>query len=182
MKTISIKKSAMWAMENRDSIMRVARNVKVIYSVARLGSRVVTKINLATVYFDAVISVFDAVDKYFDYKRAVEKTKQLQLELSAYKREFENLKAQYEEMLQTEAYMIDMHQKEMDERIKVQREDQKVLKMIYEQTGIHLEMIKTLILDARKNYMYDDEMRSLEKKYHEAIHARMEITLQIIGG
>lgn len=182
MKTISIRKSAQWAMDNQDSIRRVARNVKVIYSVTRYGSRALTKINPVTVYFDAILSVFEAATAYANYRRAVEQTKQLALELETCQKEFENLKAQYEELLETERVKIERHIKKIKAEIDVQRERQSAFKMVYEQTGKHLEMIKRLIIEQRKNYMYDDDIRDLEKKYVEAIHVRMEIAIQIIGG
>ncbi|HOV91205.1 MAG TPA: hypothetical protein PKW07_10915 [Syntrophorhabdaceae bacterium] len=182
MRTISIKKSVQWVMDNQDSIKRVGRNVRVIFNVTRYGSKALSKINPVTVYLDAVVSVSEAITAYFNYRKAVERTKQLALELEACMTEFLNLKAEYEERLKTEKTKLDIHTQMIKAEIDIRMENHDVLKHIYEQSGRYLEFIQRIIAEQKRNYMYEDELRNLEKKYVEAIHARIEITMRILGG
>lgn len=92
------------------------------------------------------------------------------------------MKAQYEEMLKTEQVEINTHIHLIQEKISSDRDRFELLKKIYDQTGEHLEMIKNQLFNLKRNYMSDDEIRKLEKKYLEAIHARLNITNIIIGG
>lgn len=182
MKTVDIKKFVHLAVENPQDIQRVGRNVKIIYQFIRYGKKALTKVNPTLVYIDAVISVTDAFVQYFTYRKAVEVTKQLQIKLETRKIELANLKAQYEEMLKTEQVEINTHIHLIQEKISSDRDRFELLKKIYDQTGEHLEMIKNQLFNLKRNYMSDDEIRKLEKKYLEAIHARLNITNIIIGG
>lgn len=182
MKSLSLHKSIRFSAHNYDRTLRVARNVRVIYNIARFGRGALTKLNPAMVYVDAFISLIDVYNSYISYKKAVERTKQLEHELETCKIELSNLRKQYEEILKTEKLRLEKFNEAVDKKIEIQREKQKIIKLIYEQTGKHLEDLKKFILEAKRNYMSDDSMVSLEKKYHKAIHARIEITLHLLGG
>ncbi len=182
MKTIDLRKSFVWAVENRDSLFRTVKNVHVGYKILRLGSTATLPVHPVMIYCEALISLFEAVNAYFGYRRAAEKTKQLSMQLETLRVEIENLRAQSAEMIETEKQRLDNHAKVIVAQIGLQRKKEGSLMQIYEHTGKHLGMIKSLILEQRANHMYSDEIKDLEIKYLQAIRARINITLQITGG
>lgn len=177
MKAVNLSKVFSSFSYNFNKANRIVRNVRVVYYAGRYGKSVLTKINPALVCVDAVFSVLELVSSYYKYKTAKEKTIQLQMQLQTYKQELENLKLQYDEMLKTEQVELTQRQRVIDEKIELSKAQQKQLKHIYDQTGKHLEFIKDLIIQRKKDSLYDDEMMLLEQKYISAIHARLDLAL-----
>jgi len=171
-----------WIDSQGDTIRRGFRTVRVVYNISRVSSKAISKLNPALVCIDTFISLVDLGTSYFKYRKTAEQTKQLQLQLEAYTIELLNFKAQCEEILQTEIFKLEKESELLEERLKLQRQAEELLKIIYEQAKQYLETIRDLILEHKTSSVSDDEIVDLEKKYHEALQARMQLTLFIIGG
>jgi len=182
MKTVNLQRIVEPTSSDYSRVMRVSRNVRLIYGITRFGSKAFTKVNPAMVYIDAFLSVVDAVDSYFTYKKAVEQTKQLTLQLEAYESELEALKIQLNKIYETEKQSLELHKEQIERKIEIQKEEDELMKKLYDQSGKHLELIGNLLQEIKKHYLSDEQLREIENKYYEALHARLEITIKILGG
>lgn len=182
MKTVSIHEFAKTVYENRGRTERTIRSIRVVYSIIRYGSKAASKVNPLTLAIDALISVLDAFRSYIAYRKAKEVTKQLEYELKAAAEIFIAKKAEFEELFQTEKLQIDLEIEKIRKKILKDEEKMNILKKIYDESGEHLRVISKIIKEHKRTYLDDEKLRALEQKYIEAVHARMTITLTVIGG
>lgn len=182
MKTVFIHEFAKTVYENRARTERTIRSIRVVYSIIRYGSKAASKVNPLTLAIDAIISVLDAFRSYIAYRKAREVTKQLEYELKAAEETFIAKKAEFEELFQTEKLKIDLHIEEIRQKILKDEEKMKLLQKIYDESGEHLKIISKILKEHKRTYLGDERLRELEQKYIEAVHARMTITITIIGG
>ncbi len=166
-----------------DKAKKIGRNAKIIYNFAKYGSKGLTKINPATVYIDAVISVGEAVVSFYQYQNAKEITKQLIMDLDKIKHEFSNKKIEVgviEKTLKREnKASIELKQKELGD---ARGNWNTTLKPIYEHSKNYLYKLKENFETIRKEYPSSDRIKDIEKKYKEALEANISATLFIIGG
>lgn len=180
MKVISVTKPSIGLSELFNDTSRITRNVNII--IAKSGRKALSKANLHTAFFDAMISVVEAFDAYIEYKTVCEQTKQLELELKSIKKYFYTQKKIFSELLETEKKEIELSQQKIISDISVRREQQQILLKINEEATKHLNFLKQKILEEKKTYIYDDRIRNLETKYLEALKEKIKLTYQLLGG
>lgn len=160
---------------------RIGRNAKIIYNVAKFGRKGL-KVNPATVYFDAVISVGEAVVAFYQYQQAKEITKQLQIELKTLRHQISNKQLEFEAMEKT--LNIDLTSKVKLNKIELDNIKEKWTthyKPIYEYSKKYLFTIKKKLEIIRKEYPDSEQLQQLEIKFKEAISSHISASLFIIG-
>ena len=75
--------------ENYERAERIYRTGSRMYGLLR---KTAPKANLACAFVDAGMSLVDLVSSYCKYQQAVEKTKQLEIKIDAFRKEIENIK------------------------------------------------------------------------------------------
>lgn len=175
MKTVDISKALNTGFRAYKDARKVATNIKILYLGARFGSKGIAHINPAAVCVDAVFSLLDALESYLNYRKAKEITAQLEIELKTMKEELKYLKKTLEESLKTKKLEYEEYLAQVEEKIKEQKEEREVLYSIYKKTGEHLEMIKNLLIEHKRNYLSDEKLRDLENKYLETLQKRLEL-------
>ncbi len=180
MRTVDIRKVISYGFENYQSVGRIARNVHIIYTGLRLGSKGLASVNPTTVYVDVVFSVLEAINEYYQYRKAKEITKQLEIELYVKLEELKYLKAAYEEKLKTQKLQYETCLTQLEEEIQKEKDKMDLLKKLYQESEKHLEWAKNILIEIRRTYVYDDKIREIEKIYVEALRKRIELTYSII--
>lgn len=182
MRTIQIQEFARNIYENKTRAERIYRGLRITYTLIKYGSKAAAKVNPYTLAIEAIISVLDAFRSYIGYRKAQEVTKQLEHTLKAAQEEYMALQAELEEKFKTEKQHINYQIELMREKILKDQEKMKALKKIYDESGEYLKTISKIIKEHKRTYYDDEQLRNLEQKYIEAVHARMSITLTLIGG
>lgn len=182
MKTVNLFDIADRSGFEKGKASRVTRNAEILYKFARHGSKGISKVNPVMIYSDAVISVVDAIVSFNGYQRAKEVTKQLEIELICIKNEYENIKKQCQIIFDNCKIEQQMKNLLINEELKKNREEFNNIKQIFEKSGQHLEFIKKIVEETRRNFANNDKVREMENKYWAALSARIDASLIIIGG
>ena len=162
---------------------RIGRNAKLIYSFSRYGSKAIAKVNPATVYIDAIISIGEAVVSFYEYQRAKEITTQLRSELEEVKKKFDNMKIELKKIEEAIRKENEFNIKEIQKGLKnSQQEWNDIFKPIYEHSKKYLYQCKERLEKIKKEYPDSERIKDIERKYQEAIEANITATLFIIGG
>lgn len=179
MKTIDIKKSINITFDNMQYMEKIQKNVKIVTNVKNNSTKEKNKNNLSLLV-DSVVSVVDAFSSVYRYLGAVEVTKQLELILETKKKELSNLKEIYNELLKTYKLEFEMKLKTINAKIANDKKKSQLRLLIYRQTGEILEMLNEQLYDVKRNYLSNDEIIKLEKKYIETLHTRLMMSLELI--
>lgn len=165
---------------NKSKARRIGRNARIIYNVSKFGRKGL-KVNPATVYFDAVISVGEALVSFYQYQQAKEITKQLQIELDTLKHEILNKQKEFEAIENT--FNIELNAEVELNKKKLENIKEKWTnhyKPIYEHSKKYLFRIKNKLDIIRNEYPDSEQLQQIEIKYKEAIEAYLNATLFII--
>jgi len=167
---------------NAIKAQRIGRNAKIIYTVGKYGTKGLKNINPALVFIDAAISLGELVISYSNYKKSLEITKQLEIELNTLRHSYKNLlislqldENKYKENLKNNVEKI--AKELLSNRVEYEK-----LVLIYQHSYRFTINFKNRINELRSSNMYDKEMQKIEEMYFETISKYTECTLEIIGG
>jgi len=164
------------------SAKRAGRNARLIYNIAKFGRKGL-KINPATVYIDAVISVGEAISAFYGYQKAKEITKQLDGRLKTLRHTYKNKELKFNEIEKRLGIDLNSNVELKHRELENAREEWITLyKPVYENSKKYLSYLKKKVESIRVEYPSSDKIKNIEEKFSEAIEAHISATLFIIGG
>lgn len=167
---------------DKNTAQRIGRNAKIIYNISKYGRKGL-KVNPATVYLDAVISVGEAVVAFYQYQQAKEITKQLNIELDTLKHQYSNKQKEFKEIesrLRIDLNLkVELNKKELEQ---IRKKWTTTFKAVYDYSQKYLYSVKNRLVNIRNEYPNSERIQSLELKYKEAIESHISASLFIIGG
>lgn len=164
------------------SAKRAGRNAKLIYNIAKFGRKGL-KVNPATVYIDAVISVGEAMSSFYGYQKEKEITTQLDSRLKTLIHTYDNKKVEFIEIEKKLGIDLKSNVDLKHSELKNIREEWITLyKPVYENSMTYLSYLKDKLEIIRVEYPNSDRIKTIELKFSEAIEAHISATLFIIGG
>lgn len=167
---------------NIGSAKRVGRNAKLIYNVAKFGRKGL-KVNPATVYIDAVISVGEAISAFYGYQKAKEITTQLNSQLDTLRVAYQNKTVEFKEIEKRLGLDLESDKKLRQQELEdIRKKWITIYKPVYENSLRYLFNLKENLSKIRLEYPHCDRVKDIENKFSEAVEAHVSATLFIIGG
>jgi len=167
---------------NTKQFNRVIKNSKIIYQFTRYGSKSLSKVNPTLVFIDAAVSLGELFVSYSNYRQVKEQNRQLEIELEALSKEFNNLKkslAIKEEKFKDEL----MKNRELIEKqLRNNRKSNEILNKAYNLSKQCFLKMKNEVEKYKQEFPYSKETIEIEKKYDEVLALYINTTLEVMGG
>jgi hypothetical protein len=161
---------------------RISRNSKIIYQLAKYGSKGLSKVNPTLVFIDAVVSLGELFIAYSEYRQVREQNKRLEIEIKVLKKELKNFQKSLELHEQKMELELAHNAELIERRLRNNREAMREYKGIYKLAKESFFMMKETLQKYQKELPNSQATRDVEKQYQEALIAYTEISLQYIGG